>query len=378
MPNKKPKILFLIQLPPPVHGASMMNDFIRQSIKINDRFECNFLNISIAEDLSDVGKFKMKKVFRLLALFYNISKLLRNYNPDMVYITLSPHGKAFYKDAIITFLSKTFHRKTIFHLHGKGIKDNIKYGFKKWIYTYTFKNVYVIHLSPLLKDDLNLVLDKDTSIQFIPNGIPDYLTDIKKSKRSEEIVKLIYLSNFIPAKGALLAIKAVHNLILLGIKNIHFDLIGRTVNSDYLNILKQYVADNNLNNYITFHSSKYGQEKISALENAEIFILPSKNECFPISIIEAMMCGLSIISTDEGAIPELVRENECGLLSNPSDLDSLTKNLNILVVNKELRTLYGNNARLAFSNKYTIQIFEESFIEIINNIFLSNEFKGSY
>lgn len=57
-----------------------------------------------------------------------------------------------------------------------------------------------------------------------------------------------------------------------------------------------------------------GSAKTEALEWADIYILPSYNEGLPIAILEAMACGMPVITTPVGGIPELVRDGMNGTL----------------------------------------------------------------
>ena len=60
MTNKK--ILFILHLPPPVHGASMVGKYIHDSEVINNTFDCHYLNLALAKDLNDIGKGGMRKL----------------------------------------------------------------------------------------------------------------------------------------------------------------------------------------------------------------------------------------------------------------------------------------------------------------------------
>lgn len=52
----KPRILFILHLPPPVHGAAMMGQYIHDSKVINERFDCHYINLTTAKTLQDIGK----------------------------------------------------------------------------------------------------------------------------------------------------------------------------------------------------------------------------------------------------------------------------------------------------------------------------------
>src|SRR5690606_38457802 len=115
----------LMQLPPPVHGASMMNDYIKNSKVLNNQFDCTYLNISTATSISDIGKFNVRKLISLYQLYCAFFRVVRKEKFDIIYITLSPHGSAFYKDSFFATVGKLFCNKVVVHLHGKGINKQI-------------------------------------------------------------------------------------------------------------------------------------------------------------------------------------------------------------------------------------------------------------
>ena len=57
---------------------------------------------------------------------------------------------------------------------------------------------------------------------------------------------------------------------------------------------------------------------------ASVYALISKFEALPLSIIEAMSAGLPVIATDIGGVPELIKNNDSGLLVGPGNLDEIS------------------------------------------------------
>lgn len=49
-------------MPPPVHGASMMGEYIHDSKVINEAFDCHYLNLTLAKDINDIGKGGIRKL----------------------------------------------------------------------------------------------------------------------------------------------------------------------------------------------------------------------------------------------------------------------------------------------------------------------------
>lgn len=88
-----------------------------------------------------------------------------------------------------------------------------------------------------------------------------------------------------------------------------------------------------------------GDEKSRLLNVASIFVLPSYNEGLPMSVLEAMVHGLPVVSTSIGGIPEAVRDGEEGFLVCPGDVHALSDRLDRLLADSSLRRQMGQAAR---------------------------------
>merc|ERR1711964_942972 len=102
-------------------------------------------------------------------------------------------GIGLYKDILLIFIIKLFGKKIVFHIHGKGIKNQVvKSKFKKILFKYLLKDSNLICLSEGLIDDINLVRDKSKLLQVINNFSEN--SNLKKKKRSK-VLTFIFLSN---------------------------------------------------------------------------------------------------------------------------------------------------------------------------------------
>lgn len=81
------------------------------------------------------------------------------------------------------------------------------------------------------------------------------------------------------------------------------------------------------------------------LEQMDIFVLPSRTEGSPISIMEAMVSGLPVISTKAGGIPEIVVDNETGLLVQPGQPQEIAKAIIRLLSHPDQMRTMGNKGR---------------------------------
>jgi glycosyltransferase involved in cell wall biosynthesis len=96
-----------------------------------------------------------------------------------------------------------------------------------------------------------------------------------------------------------------------------------------------------------------GDTKIRLLSQAALFVLPSHNENFPVSILEAMAAGLPVVSTPVGGIPDMIRDREEGLLIEPGNVDQLSTAITLLLSDPQLRSRTGRAARICIESKFS-------------------------
>lgn len=353
----KKKILFLAQLPPPLHGASAVNKSIQDSHFINAAFTTKYINISPAKDISDIGKFRITKLFDSLAItLKSISEFLKT-KPDLIYLTLSPYGLAFYKDGLLAIILKLLGGKLVFHMHGKGIQNEAKKSWlKKTIYRSVFKDVDVIHLAESLFYDIEYVRDKAKSITAIANGIAPL--DKNSTAPKSETFTFVYLSNLIRSKGADILVRAAGMIPAEYQGRFQVKIIGKPSDTQYAAEIERIIAENPYNN-IKLLGPKYGQEKIKELTSSHVFVLPTrfKNECFPLSILEAMAAELAVISTNEGAIAEIVDQGESGEVL----IDATPNALAEVMIKHVMDPKYSMNCAKSGLQKYLTNYKQEDF-----------------
>lgn len=87
------------------------------------------------------------------------------------------------------------------------------------------------------------------------------------------------------------------------------------------------------------------EETENLLAGSDILVLPSFAENLPMSVIEGMANGLAIVASPVGAIPDIIRHEETGILIPPGDVEALAGALKRLITDADLRTLLGASAR---------------------------------
>lgn len=103
-------------------------------------------------------------------------------------------------------------------------------------------------------------------------------------------------------------------------------------------------------------------------DKAAVFVLPTEGDCLPVAIIEAMAAGLPVVSTRVGAIEEAVVEGENGFLIAPGDGEALTRILDRLANEPELRFSLGKNSRQRAENYFDASKNGQRLLEICKRL----------
>lgn len=344
----------------------MVGQYIKDSKLVENAFDTKFVNLSTSLTIEEIGKNPIIKIARYFKIIFKIVSALISFRPNTVYLAITAKGIGFYKDLPIALLVKLFGNKLVLHYHNKGVSNYQHRPIDHSLYKILFKSSKVILLSEnLFKDISKYVSKKD--VYYCPNGIP--IIEYSKNKNSflnDSIPQLLFLSNLIESKGVYILLEALELLKNEGVV-FHCKLVGGegdiTVNQ--LN----YVIENlKLENYVTYLGKKYNEEKWNVFNSSDAFVFPSHNECFPLVNLEAMMFGLPVISTNEGGIPDAVKHNETGFIVEKKNPIALAESIKQLIKDPKLAKQMGIRGRARFLEQYTIEVFENRLVEILNQI----------
>ena len=364
------KILFLVPLPPPVHGAALNNKSLVTSKLINEAFQLCVIPFNFAVETNDIGRFSLYKVAKSLRRAITIIHKMIVFRPDIVYFNLSLYGFALYRDLSFVFIFKLFNANILYHLRTQSVKTQVnRSAFKKWIFEYIFKNTHVICLSEYLCGDVAEVYHSRPII--VNDGVGELESYNYISRKSEaepagfrshdnvnEPPKILFLSNFIKTKGVRELISALQ---ILKTKNVKFSaqLVGGPIDLA-VDDLQKMVKDFDLLGEVKILGPKYGNDKYGLFSAADIFVLPTYFEAFPGVILEAMQFSLPVISTFEGGIPEMVDDGITGFLVKKQNVQQLADKLELLIKDADLRRTMGAKGREKFQERYTISILERN------------------
>ena len=165
-------ILFVMHMPPPIHGASMVGKFIHDSERINSEFNCHYINLATASCLEDIGRFRFDKITSFWKLLRQIRQSVKELKPDLVYVTPNAKGGPFYKDFVVVMMLKQMGCKVVAHYHNKGIAIRQNRWVDNLLYRRFFNGIKVILLGESLYQDIKKYVRRE-DVYICPNGIPE-------------------------------------------------------------------------------------------------------------------------------------------------------------------------------------------------------------
>ncbi len=181
------------------------------------------------------------------------------------------------------------------------------------------------------------------------------------SPKGEKI--LVHTSNF-------RVVKRVNDVIKI------FNLVQKEIPSKLLLVgdgperfeCERLVRELNLADNVKFLGKQDGLVEI--LSSSDLFLIPSQSESFGLAALEAMSCGLPVISSSVGGLPELVKHNECGFISEIGDIDRMAKYSLDLLTNEKKYEVFSQNARnravTKFDKSIIVPMYEEHYKKILS------------
>ena len=203
--------------------------------------------------------------------------------------------------------------------------------------------------------------EMETSYRFgrcrvVPNGIDPQVFQplprknyFRRQHNLEPAMMYLFLGRIDAGKGLDLLLPAFNQLLQVS-GNSHLVLAGANERG-YEAQVRQMVQELGLAGRITLTGLITGQDKLAALQDADVFVLPSRSEGLSIAMLEAMYMGLPVVVTDRVGLWRQVEKNRCGLVV-PYETDRLAEALKRMAAAPDRRAM-GQRGRQLVASGYT-------------------------
>jgi len=214
-------------------------------------------------------------------------------------------------------------------------------------------------------------VDED-KIEIVPNGIDlsgyDNLPEKGEFRRKYEIGAdekvILYLGRIHKIKGIDLLMKAFAGLIK-EMDDVRLVIVGP--DDGFLSPLKRQIEDLKIGDKIILTGLIPEKDKFGAYVDADVYVLPSVYETFPVTVLEACACGTPVIVTDRCGIANIVNDNNVGHVVEYNK-DQLQDAIFKILTNDELSGYFGEGGKKLVREKFSWDIVVEQLERIYGDI----------
>ena len=305
--------------------------------------------------------FNINEYIKLFFIFLNL-KL-----NDISFITLSMGNLGLIKTLIIQFFLKIKSRRLYLYIHRGDLDSQYKKSFykKSLIELIIKKSFKVIFLSEIFRiqgsikniEQKILVIENSLNYDDCEKASKIFKNRMIYKQRDKKILKLLFCGNIQKEKGIVNIIKAVNTLNRnLSDFKIELDIYGMR----FEDLIKE-------NDYISYKGRLKTDDRLSIMGQYDCLILASYTEGLPITLIECLSIGIPFITTNVGAIDDLLIKNYPYICKN--DTKSIINNLENFIrdfrQNENLIKKVVTDNNVLFKNKYSYNNFEENIKKLI-------------
>lgn len=189
--------------------------------------------------------------------------------------------------------------------------------------------------------------------------LEDSLIRKKQLFGDDDLNVVLCISQLIREKGIHILLKAVP-MVARGVENVMFAIVGEGPGKREFEDLAR---DHGIQDRVRFLGLRSDTESLIAA--ADVIVCPSIwEEAFGLINIEAMACGVPVVATRVGGIPEIVTDGITGYLVDPGDSTSLTKAIEKILRHKVIRSSFGQMGLKRAQNLFDLDVMIYSYLKL--------------
>jgi len=364
------RITMFAGTPPPTHGTSVAVRQLLQS-KFSEEFDVRHINAQFATQISEIDRLTTRKILLVAKYLTQLIWNILTFNPAYIIICPAFNRLSFLKDSLfIVVAGRIMRKRVLLWCHGNGLKDihdrssSFFRRFIEFVMKTAFCTIPVTRALP--SENYQFFIDA-SRIHPIHYGISK--VNITRSDLHSGHVTITYLSNMDLTKGWKVLVEASIRLCERH-QNVIVNFYGGPAKNSPLDEIKGVFASTGFPTRIKYLGGVYGDKKIAALSETDIFCFPTyyPYESFGIVNLEAMRSGLPIVTTNFAGASEAVEDGLGGFLAKKEDVDDLVDKLEILIRDPQKRLSMGEYNRNRYLAEFTLESHVENWISLVRRL----------
>jgi glycosyltransferase involved in cell wall biosynthesis len=376
------RLLVIGPVPPPYHGCSVATHLLLQS-NLERTFKVRHLDTTDRRSLDNLGTWDFRNIGLALGTIAQAIGIAVRERPEVVYIPISQNFAGYLRDgALILTFAWLGRSSVVVHLHGSSFTRFYDRSgpLLRWFIDLSLRSAA---RGIVLGENLRSQLDRwfpGERLAVVPNGtelagrVAAAAADGLAGDGGNEGVTVLFLGNLLLFKGVGDVIDAAISL-LPRYPALRFRFAGRWTRDPMFGAsgeetraeCMRRIGLSGREDAFEFLGEVDRGSVARLLADADMLVLPSRDEGLPLVLIEAMAAGIATISSSGvGAIPEVVAHGETGLLVPPGDVAALAQAIETLASNGTLRRRMGAAARLRCERNYSLASWSEGLERVLN------------
>jgi exopolysaccharide biosynthesis WecB/TagA/CpsF family protein len=355
--NRQP-VVVVSQLPPPVHGSTVMTARLVASL---DRLQYHprLVDRRFSREIGEVGSGSARKLILVPSLLARFAKALVDDRDAPVIYFLTNRPGSFIVDWFVTAIAFALKRRVVLYIHTVGygaLADRSKLWSVMLRSVFARAAVTVVLGESLLADVVALGA---TTVRVVPNSVEDEAGT--PSKRS----RVLFLSNLLPEKGVFDFVELSRRLGPG--RDEKYVIAGAAPDASVLNKVTSQLRAAQLNDVVEVVGAVGQVGRSNLLASSKVFVFPStyRFEAQPLVLLEALSAGVPVVAYDVGGIRDIVHDAVNGFVVPPGDFEQLVARVEKLLVDERLRRSLAEGARSSFERLHSIESFDSNWSAVL-------------
>jgi len=372
------KVLLVAPAPPPAGGIQSVTEnlvnYIQSSRNGTNLILCNTTHKTRPMTSEALLVRVITGIMNSISTYFRVLKIIKKDKPAVIHLA-SSSSLALIKDWLIVITANKLKIPVVIHWHfGRIPSLKIK---RNWEWRLLNNLIHRCSISIVIDQKSYDALKNELpeKIVYVPNPLGMNIAHKARNLIDKPFLRLpgrlIFVGHIIREKGvfelieACLPIDEIKELVLIG-------PCEESIRKE-LEIIAQQRNDNR---WLIFTGEVEMNQVIDLMQNASILSLPSYTEGFPMVILEAMAMRCAIVTTNVGAIPEMLAINSntpCGICVPPQNVEKLRDAISYLTKNPNELEAFGKRAASRVLETYTIEKIYKQYREVWESAMQTHE-----
>ena len=352
-------------------GINTWGRYIMEYATTDGKSDVEVVPISFDRHVSSSsGKLIVSRLFRGIKAYKtpvkNAISSMVNSKPDVLHLSTSA-GYGLLRDLLLLRKAKRLGIKSVVHFHFGRIPELQHQN--NWEWKLICKVIKLCYSAVVMNrpSEKTLLASGFTNVKYLPNPLAmNVLKRIEEIKDSYKRIprRLLYAGHVIKTKGVYELVEACSQ-----IPNIELRIVGKCL-PDVEAELRAIANKNDQGKWLNIVGEVDHEGVLAELLQADMFVFPSYTEGFPNVILEAMACGCPIVSSDVGAIPEMldIDVTSCGVCFKPMSVAEVQTSVMSIIDNEQFKSQLTSNATRRLNENYIMPKVWQSLVSMWKTI----------